>query len=577
VLNNPNPFRVPDPLGMSFPDHHPMKGPMTTQSLRGMANHGPMHWRGDRTGGNDPGGDALDETEAFLKFNVAFDGLLGRGAPIPGPDMDAFAAFILEVTYPPNPIRALDNSLTGPEANGRNFFFNSSPSDVFQTCNGCHALNPALGFFGSDGFSSFEFETQNLKIAHLRNLYQKVGMFGMPAITFLNTGDNGHKGDQIRGFGFLHDGSIDTVFRFHNAAVFNQNNPAGFPIPNPGGFPNGVAGDPQRREVEAFMLAFDSNMAPIVGQQATLVVQGLVSGQALLAKKLLIKDNLDNDESRRSIIVQTKDPALTMPTAGGSDDPRCGVDPPGTVKASITVASPTSGQSHTSDLVCENWRTLGPSSAPTGYKYRDPELDDGTVKTLIWKNGKLLKAIFKGQGATTLAYELQIGVAQGVVEVALQSGAERVCLSCGAADGKDGSDARKFLGKNASCSVPPLCAAGGSGGSVDPRIDLFIERAEVTMPVPECDLVVKGTLSGEARGWYYRPALDDFRSDRAAEAPLSDAQLRLIAAVPGQALTYTCVPPGSGERIGVDRDEDGFFDRDEIDGGSDPADPSSTP
>jgi hypothetical protein len=29
--------------------------------------------------------------------------------------------------------------------------------------------------------------------------------------------------------------------------------------------------------------------------------------------------------------------------------------------------------------------------------------------------------------------------------------------------------------------------------------------------------------------------------------------------------------------MGVDRDEDGFFDRDEIDGGSDPADPGSTP
>ena len=37
-------------------DHefHPLKGPMTTQSLRGMANDGSMHWRGDRTGGNDP-------------------------------------------------------------------------------------------------------------------------------------------------------------------------------------------------------------------------------------------------------------------------------------------------------------------------------------------------------------------------------------------------------------------------------------------------------------------------------------------------------------------------------------------
>ena len=88
VLNNPNPFRVPDVLGMSFPDHHPMKGPMTTQSLRGMANHGPMHWRGDRTGGNDPGGDPLNETQAFIKFNVAFDNARSRG-PISATDMAA--------------------------------------------------------------------------------------------------------------------------------------------------------------------------------------------------------------------------------------------------------------------------------------------------------------------------------------------------------------------------------------------------------------------------------------------------------------------------------------------------------
>ena len=76
-LNNPNPFEVGGPTPF-----HPMKGPMTTQSLRGMANHGPMHWRGDRTGGNDPGGNPLDENAAFNKFIVAFDGLLGRGGPI---------------------------------------------------------------------------------------------------------------------------------------------------------------------------------------------------------------------------------------------------------------------------------------------------------------------------------------------------------------------------------------------------------------------------------------------------------------------------------------------------------------
>jgi len=34
------------------PHFAPVKGPMTTQSMRGMANHGAMHWRGDQTGGN---------------------------------------------------------------------------------------------------------------------------------------------------------------------------------------------------------------------------------------------------------------------------------------------------------------------------------------------------------------------------------------------------------------------------------------------------------------------------------------------------------------------------------------------
>jgi len=36
--------------------------------------------------------------------------------------------------------------------------------------------------------------------------------------------------------------------------------------------------------------------------------------------------------------------------------------------------------------------------------------------------------------------------------------------------------------------------------------------------------------------------------------------LRNLANTPGQEITYTCVPPGSGERMGIDRDEDQFFD-----------------
>jgi len=65
----------------------------------------------DRTGGNDapsaqPDSGTFDEDAAFKKFNVAFPGLIGRSAELGDADMQAFTDFILQVTYPPNPIRA---------------------------------------------------------------------------------------------------------------------------------------------------------------------------------------------------------------------------------------------------------------------------------------------------------------------------------------------------------------------------------------------------------------------------------------------------------------------------------------
>jgi len=87
-------------------------------------------------------------------------------------------------------------------------------------------------------------------------------------------------------------------------------------------------------------------------------------------------------------------------------------------------------------------------------------------------------------------------------------------------------------------------------------------------------LVVKGVVAGEHRG-YYRLGDGSFQSDRAAE--IHDEQTMLAFAGAGQELTFTLVPTLGGERIGVDRDEDGFFDRDELDAGSNPADPASTP
>jgi len=63
-----------------------------------------------------------------------------------------------------------------------------------------------------------------------------------------------------------------------------------------------------------------------------------------------------------------------------------------------------------------------------------------------------------------------------------------------------------------------------------------------------------------------------FKSDRHALWPISDAAVRSLAQQ-GHPGTYTCVPRGSGVRMGVDRDGDG----DERHAHSDPADPTSTP
>jgi DNA-binding beta-propeller fold protein YncE len=250
-------------------EFHPMKGPMTTQTLRGMRNHGAMHWRGDRSHGFF-GTDAFDPELSFNNFVVAFDGLVGRAVRPDLPTMQRFTDFQLEVQLPPNPVRNLDNSFTEAQQRGHDFFIGTRRSDGappaagpgtgFQ-CEGCHRLDPSQGFFGTDGQASFEGLPQIVKIPHLRNAYTKVGMFGFPGMPFFTTPDTGNMGDQIRGFGYLHDGSIDTVFHFLSAVLFAPTPEVGFPA---------ATYEQTRRDVESFALAFESDIAPIVGQQVTL-------------------------------------------------------------------------------------------------------------------------------------------------------------------------------------------------------------------------------------------------------------------------------------------------------------------
>ncbi len=271
-LGNPDDILASNPMSILFPPplfvppglngvgildvFHPMKGPMTTQTLRGMQNGGAMHWRGDRSNGFF-GLAAADEDMAFRNFIVAFEGLLGRASLLPEADMQTFADFALSLTLPPNPVRPLDNQLPAGAAAGRAFYL-GTPVDGLLTCNDCHSLDASQGFFGGGTFATFEGGTQIVKVPHLRNAYTKVGMFGMLAGIGLGPAETG---DQVRGFGYLKNGSIDTLFRFVSANGFV--------------FPSEV----DRRNSEAFMLQFDNDLAPIVGQQVTLdSTNGVVVG-----------------------------------------------------------------------------------------------------------------------------------------------------------------------------------------------------------------------------------------------------------------------------------------------------------
>jgi cytochrome c peroxidase len=246
---NPNAYLPFSPK--TTPRFHPLKGPMTTQTLKGMANNGPMHWRGDRTGTNRQvvrGSLETLEEAAFKEFNSAFVELVGRETLLTADQMQSLTDFTMLLALPPNPIRKLDNTLTATEQIGRDIYFNS-PTTLLGACNNCHRLDPVNKRFGTAGLMTFEGGriTENFKIPQLRNMYQKIGMFGSSLSTTPATGP------QIRGFGFSNDGASDTLDTFLSDPVFT------FPAP----------AQTSRAAVAAFVLAMDSDLAPVVGQQIT--------------------------------------------------------------------------------------------------------------------------------------------------------------------------------------------------------------------------------------------------------------------------------------------------------------------
>jgi hypothetical protein len=239
---------------------HPMKGPMTTQSLRGLANVEPYHWRGDKPD--------------LSAFNGAFAELMG-GSELSNADMAAFTNYINTIVYQPNPNENLDGTLPdsialpdhpGTTANPntgytafttQQFGDFGQGNDTTQTCNFCHTAPASIPGYapGTNLVVRIPFGTgpgadQPLKIPHLRNMYWK-------------TNSNFNKGAvSVNGFGYGHEGNI--------AGLANQADQGSFGIFSTRLNKNQTQANQLDEAVEAYELCFDTGTPPATGYSRTL-------------------------------------------------------------------------------------------------------------------------------------------------------------------------------------------------------------------------------------------------------------------------------------------------------------------
>jgi hypothetical protein len=204
---------------------HPMKGPMVTQTLQDIIGHEPFHWRGDRDG--------------IEQFAPTFKNLQGTEDELSDDEMKEFKDFLATITFPPNPFRNLDNTLptsidTGETSLGRGIRPAGQPlppgnpqrgltlfrGTTTQSCIPCHTLPTGVGAdarFINNRWQNIPLGTNSehhvamvamrrttelpFKVQQLRNLPDKLG-FNL-------------RGPISRsGFGFFHDGRVDSLVSF---------------------------------------------------------------------------------------------------------------------------------------------------------------------------------------------------------------------------------------------------------------------------------------------------------------------------------------------------------------------------
>ncbi|MFN0137048.1 MAG: hypothetical protein ACKVS9_13135 [Phycisphaerae bacterium] len=217
----PAPQNVQLAFGNPTPNH-PAKGPMVTQSLRGLARHNSFHWRGDKP--------QLED------FNEAFENLLG-GEQLSDADIGAMADYIESLVYPPSPFFNRDNSFKDPAA----------AAGVVVWANNCQACHDAFHdgtrrdpeFTDDFGFDITSLDAQIQEVAQMRAIHRKFDS------------------DLYTGFGTIHDGRERREANDHPLQTFLDDF---FPF----------MPDNERSDLIAFITSFPTNVMSVVGWQVHL-------------------------------------------------------------------------------------------------------------------------------------------------------------------------------------------------------------------------------------------------------------------------------------------------------------------
>lgn len=227
---------------------HPMKGPLLTQTLRGLQGERLFHWRADRPGLN--------------SFNVAFDSLLG-GRRLDAKDLASLTAYLKTIRFAPNPHRELDGTLPstprGTSAKDGETIFQEQPNigqdagNRFR-CVDCHINRSGSGSFGFRGLIK-----QPTKAVQLRGLNERGGRKKRPR-------------GRTSGFGYGADGSKDDLLAFlgksHRFSRLTTS---------------------QKIALQRFLFAFPTETPAIVGFARTVNGTTVKSPAAMLDLQLLIK------------------------------------------------------------------------------------------------------------------------------------------------------------------------------------------------------------------------------------------------------------------------------------------------